>query len=330
MLNCINFKLSSGKFLFSLCCFILCFNSLGQKRVNFELQAKGDVSLTSTISIPKINNGYTVWLPDSGVVNGLVVFFHSRRDTTSDSIINYATSKQLAVLYATTDNRVEFFFQNEKMLEIEEYIHKVIETYNIPDSNTLYCGMSLEGTRALKLAKFSKSENSKFHLSPKAIAICDAPLDMVRFHKAMIRAKELKYTPITANEGNWVSGCLESNLGGTPTDTLVAYINYSPYSYSTIGNEYLSVFKSISIRAYTEPDVNWWIDTRRKDYYSMNSLDLAGLVNELKILGNNSAELIITHDKGYYDDGSRHPHNWNIVDEKELIDWFLRTLAKNK
>ena len=82
-------------------------------------------------------------------------------------------------------------------------------------------------------------------------------------------------------------------------------------------------FDDISIRTYTEPDVHWWIANRRKDYYVMNSVDMAGLINQLTILGNENAELITTADKGYRPDGTRHLHSWNIVDEKELIDWFL-------
>lgn len=58
----------------------------------------------------------------------------------------------------------------------------------------------------------------------------------------------------------------------------------------------------------------------------MNAIDLAALINELKILDNRRAELIITHDKGYLPDGTRHPHSWSIVDEKELIDWFVEMI----
>jgi hypothetical protein len=55
----------------------------------------------------------------------------------------------------------------------------------------------------------------------------------------------------------------------------------------------------------------------------MNAIDLAALVNELKIRGNQQSELIITHNKGYQPDGTRHPHSWRIVDEKDLVDWFV-------
>lgn len=55
----------------------------------------------------------------------------------------------------------------------------------------------------------------------------------------------------------------------------------------------------------------------------MNAIDLAALVNELKIRENQQIELITTHNKGYHPDETRHPHSWSIVDEEELIDWFV-------
>ncbi len=36
-----------------------------------------------------------------------------------------------------------------------------------------------------------------------------------------------------------------------------------------------------------------------------------------------NAESTITHDQGCHSDGTRHPHSWSIVDERELIDWFM-------
>jgi hypothetical protein len=299
----------------------------GQFVVNFETIAEGQIFLTSEIAIPKINPGYTVWVPENEKAIGLIVFTHPRRDTlNTDSLINYSLQNQLAVLFATTDNRLEFLFEKEKMIELENYINEVIIKYSIPKENLLFCGMSLEGTRALKLAMFAQSSISKYHLKPKAIVLCDSPLDMVRFHKEMVKAKELNFTPVTANEGTWVSGYLEANLGGTPKDNLQAFVEYSPYCQSDDSVNNFLQFKDIAIRAYTEPDVNWWIETRRKDYYSMNAIDLAAFINELKIAGNNNAELIISNDKGYLPDGTRHPHSWSIVDEKEMVNWFLKLI----
>ncbi len=287
----------------------------------------GEVVLAEGIAIPKVEPGYTLWLPKVESIKGLVVFTHARRELKeSDELIDYALSQNLAVVYVTTDNRLEFFFKQERLLEVECFLKEILDKHDIPESNMLYCGMSLEGTRALKLAIYGHSWKALHHLKPRAIAICDAPLDMVRFHHQMVRAKELAFTPITENEGTWVSGYLESNLGGTPADSLDAYIQYSPYCYSANGGPHLAAFDSIAIRAYTEPDVQWWMDNRGKDYYAMNAIDLAAFINDLNLRGHKEATLITTRDKGYLPDGSRHPHTWGIVDEKELIDWFVSLL----
>jgi hypothetical protein len=313
-----------------LICFFNISLLLAQRVVNQEIPVEGEILLTGDISIPKIAKGYTLWLPEKEQAIGLIVFTHARRDTVNtDFIIDYAASQHLAVLYATTENRLEFFFENEKLREIEEYIHEVLTAHHIPQDNILYCGMSLEGTRALKLAMFARSNQSTYKLVPRAIAICDSPLDMVRFHKEMVKAKELSFTPITANEGNWVSCYLENNLGGPPVHALNAYIEYSPYSYVADGGPNIHLLENIAIRCYTEPDVNWWMKTRRKDFYAMNAIDMAALINELNIRGNEKATLITTENKGYQDDGSRHPHTWNIVDEKELINWFIKLINEN-
>ena len=294
---------------------------------NVEIPAEGTIELASGIKINKVNSGYTLWLPDTNPVKGLVVFTHARRDSINDDLlIQEALNEQIAVMYATTENRLEFFFSDDRLKEIEEHIQTVIINHNIPKENILFCGMSLEGTRALKLAIFSASESSKFNLKPRAIAVCDAPLDFVRFYQEMVKAKDLKFSPVAENEGTWVSEYLYTNLNGSPKDAYQNYVTYSPFCYSADGGYHLEKFNDIAIRAYTEPDIDWWIENRRKDYYGMNSIDLAAFINTLKINGNQEAELITTQNKGYDDSGNRHPHNWNIVDEKELIQWFSKLI----
>ena len=58
----------------------------------------------------------------------------------------------------------------------------------------------------------------------------------------------------------------------------------------------------------------------------MNSIDCADAINDLRFLGNTRAQLITTTNKGYRDDGIRHPHAWSIIDEKDLINWCLEIL----
>jgi len=305
-------------------CFLLIPSLItAQKVINVGYPSEGNIVLSKKMSVPKIKSGYTLWLPKENS-KGVVVFFDGNLDTVNKPpIIDLAFKDELAVLFVTTNNPVEFLFEELKMKELEGYVQEAITKYNIPKDNILYCGMSLAGTRALKLAAFSQTLQSTYKLMPKAIAICDAPLDMVRNYHECKKASDLNLNPVGASESEWVSSYIRSNLKGTPEEALSVYISYSPFCYTAENGGNARAFKNIYLRCYTEPDVNWWIENRGRDYYGMNAIDLAALVNQLKILGGKKAELITTTGKGFRGDGSRHPHSWSIVDEKELIEWFI-------
>ena len=299
-----------------------------QKVINVEYPSKGNIVYSDKVSISKIKSGYTLWLPGE-TSTGMIVFFDANRDTVNKlPIVDLALKDQLAILFITTDNPVEFLFADKKMIELEGFIYEAISKNKVPKNNLLYCGMSLAGTRALKLAAFSQTIQSKHKLIPKAIAICDAPLDMVRNYHECKKASELNLNPTGATESEWIAAYLKSNLKGTPENALKTYINYSPFCYTAENGGNAKAFKNIYVRCYTEPDVNWWIENRGRDYYGMNAIDLAALVNQLKISGSKKAELITTIEKGFRGDGSRHPHSWSIVDEKELVEWFVKLPAQ--
>lgn len=80
---------------------------------------------------------------------------------------------------------------------------------------------------------------------------------------------------------------------------------------------------------YTEPDVLFWMEYTA-DLYSLNTLDVVFAINELRVMGNKQAELILTNGKGYRPDlgGMRMPHAWSIVDELDLADWIEQKLGK--
>ena len=301
-----------------------------QKVINVEYPSEGSIVFSEKMTWAKIKSGYTLWLPKEAS-KGMIVFFEEYRDTINKTpIIDLALKNQFAIFFVTTDNPAEFLFEESKMKELEGYIYEAISKYNIPGDNMLYCGMSLAGTRALKLAAFSQTTQSNYKLIPKAIAICDAPLDMVRNYHECKKASDLNLNPVGASESEWVASYIKSNLNGTPEEALSAYINYSPFCYAAENGGNAKAFKNIYLRCYTEPDVNWWIENRGRDYYGMNAIDLAALVNQLKILGSKKAELITTTGKGSREDGTRHPHSWSIVDEKELIAWFIGLAADKK
>ena len=123
-----------------------------QKVINVEYPSEGSIVFSEKMSFPKIKSGYTLWLPKE-VSKGLIVFLDEYRDTVNKTpIIDLGLKNQLAILFVTTNNPAEFLFEESKMKELEGYIYEAISKNNIPKNNMLYCGMSLAGTRALKLA----------------------------------------------------------------------------------------------------------------------------------------------------------------------------------
>ena len=79
---------------------------------------------------------------------------------------------------------------------------------------------------------------------------------------------------------------------------------------------------------YTEPDIMFFLE-QVTDLYSLNALDVIFAINELRAMGNEQAELIVTSGKGYRPDlgGMRLPHAWSIVDEPELADWIEQKIG---
>ena len=126
----------------------------------------------------------------------------------------------------------------------------------------------------------------------------------------------------------YVINYLTEHLGAKFEDNSKLYEELSPFNYAELNGGRSKLLKDISIRLYVEPDVNWYIQNRGKDYLDMNSIDCAALVNRLKLMGNKKAELIITKDKGIGEDGKRDPHSWSIVDEEGLVDWAVGILQE--
>jgi hypothetical protein len=52
------------------------------------------------------------------------------------------------------------------------------------------------------------------------------------------------------------------------------------------------------------------------------------LINILRLLGNQDAELITTSGAGHRPDGSHNPHSWSIVDERDLTQWLTDRLRQ--
>jgi pimeloyl-ACP methyl ester carboxylesterase len=280
--------------------------------------------------VPMTERGHTLIVPDTTTpVRGVVALIDPRRFASESfepkpgQLEAEALARDVAVLHITTGNPLDFLFDDTSMHDLADRLGMILQENGLGDAPVFLAGLSLGGTRALRLAEFLHANRDRHRVQAAAVAIVDAPLDMVRLWEAETRAADLGFHSAAADEGHWVTYLLETHLGGTPTEARTRYVRYSPFVYSAEDGGNAVYLRDVSVRAYHEPDVNWWIENRRKSYYSMNSLDQAALINQLRILGNDRAELVSTHNRrqGYAEGAS--PHTWSIVDNAELVEWFL-------
>lgn len=286
--------------------------------------------------IQRTDRGYTLILPEGqGTPAGIVVFLDGFRVDVPDgpppegTFDHAALASDVGVLRLTTGNPLDFYFDESTLRDTAHRLEQILEDYDLRDVPVFLAGLSLGGTRALRLAVFFERNRTEFAIRPAAVALVDAPLDMARLWATERDAIAADFHPTAAGEGRWVTYLLEANLGGPPSEAWDAYVTHAPYTHGAPDGGNASHLRELPIRAYHEPDVDWWIENRRKSYYAMNSLDLAGLINQLRLLGNERAELITTHrSRDGYDEGAT-PHTWSIVDDAELVEWFLSMSARS-
>ena len=292
-----------------------------------QLIGKQILSETDSITIPLSKQGYTLHLPDSNPIVTIIMLSGSALDTTRNidefAIIKPALEKNIAVLFVSTGKVIEFLFTDKDLNTIDELVGNALKKYNLSSKPKFLIGMSLGGTMALRYSEYGLLNKSKFGFRPDAIAICDAPLDMERMWHEQQQAIVNNYHPNAVGEAHWVLHYLKKNLGGSPDESMDAYIAYSPFVYSDEKRSKIELFKNIPIRMYHEPDIVCWVDNRGKDYNTINSIDLAGFYNYLKQAGNTQVELITSYNKRKDFNTGSSPHTWTIVDNEELIAWLI-------
>jgi len=163
---------------------------------------------------------------------------------------------------------------------------------------------------------------------PSAIFSVDAPLDFESWWNRLTLNVRRGDPKSALGESEAILDALRSALGGSPSQVPLAYRSRSPFLASGMNGGNAHLLKGVPIRLYTEPDVVWLIDNLGLDYYTINAVDQAALVLQLRALGNTKATLITTSGKGYRPPGIRNTHSWSIVDEPELADWIVQCLRR--
>jgi hypothetical protein len=211
---------------------------------------------------------------------------------------------------------------------MDRLIAKVLDEYKVQDGKVAMGGFSAGGIGAMRYAEFCIRQGHSKSKAPVAAFAVDSPLDYERwFLGAELASKRLEVGERENAEDRDAVYYLRKEFGGSPTEVVEAYRRQSVVSALVPDGGNARLLRNTPVRIYIEPDIKWRVENWNQDVYNSNLLDATALINVLTLFGNKDAELITTSGRGYRRDGSRNPHSWSIVDERDLAQWLTRMLA---
>ena len=275
-----------------------------------------------------IRNRYLAILPDEMPCNGYLFlipsFYESPEHVLQQTDLPIWAAKQgIMTIIPTFKTGLESFgIDSLTQLSFKEILEDVHKRYNLKNSNFYLGGFSIGGSCAVKFTEDAIKDNYKYQ--PDAIFVVDPPLDFIRFYNSMKRTLRIAPNSKLAKEDIYFLGRIEDEMHGSPSASLNIYIEKSPYCFSDTNQTAIKHIINTPIRYYTEPELHWKMkEFGSADYSDLNAFDGSCMINELVLLGNKNAELILTKDKGYRKPNNRkQPHSWSIIDDEELIQWL--------
>lgn len=207
-------------------------------------------------------------------------------------------------------------------------IPEVFKKYKISNNNLIIGGHSIGGNGALLYAEKAFRINDEKVIKPDLVFGVDPPLDMKRLWESFMYIKKVNFSKTAVNEADYFIKRFEAELGGTPFEQSNAYEKISSFYRDAQDGGNAKYLKSIPVRLYCDPDINWYIENRRTPIEHTNLADLTACIVQLNLLGNDDAELITNIGKGSFPDGKRHPHAFSQLDSDEFLKWADRMLSK--
>ena len=282
-----------------------------------------------------INDGdsttlYYLKLVPKTEIKGVLVILPSGGETT-ENLLKQITLPQLAVekgllvlipsINFGTENRTAEFNLLDKIF------NEIVKDYHVSKDTFILGGLSNGGMISLSYAEKAVQYPGTTFLVPKGVFALDSPVDKAHLYEYCEREIERNYNEAGVSEGKWIIERYKK-LYGTPYKNPEKYIAASIYSYRAKEGGNAKYLKNIPLRMYTDFDVEWLMKERHRDLYDWNGTDIIAMVNSLKIMGNEDANVIISYGKGFKLDGSKHPHSWSIMDSQDCLNWISKLLEK--
>lgn len=272
---------------------------------------------------------YTALVPRHPI-KGVLVLFPPTGETVEEVFNNNARLVTLAcdssIITIVPSLNYNLCLDTVALSFLNHAFSDMLKTYKLPADKIILGGFSLGGMNAIRYTEMSYDNSKATAIRPLAVYGVDPPLDWARMYYTFSRTIEKNFSEPAVLEARLYVDKLNAQFGGSPNRFPKAYSTYSMYSRSDSAGGNAKYLEHIPIRIYTDPDIEWQLKNRYVDYYDMNVLGQAAMINQLNQAGNDKAELVVALGKGYRADGRRHPHSWSIVDAADLTKWMIRCL----
>jgi len=215
------------------------------------------------------------------------------------------------------------FMTDDSLQALHALLTDAVQRFQSPPDKLALGGFSSGGVGAMRYGEVAVEDSLPGAFRPCAIFAVDPPLDLLRWYRGMQLIVQRNQPSVALDEAREIIQVLHYLLGGSAEEAPEAYAHASAVTAFAEHGGNLKYLRDIPIRMYTEPDLMYFLE-EFIDLYSLNALDVVFAINELRAMGNEQAELIVTSGKGYRPDlgGKRLSHAWSIVDELDLADWI--------
>ncbi|WP_306642893.1 hypothetical protein [Sanyastnella coralliicola] len=264
------------------------------------------------------DTNFQISLPE-GPVESILILFGGYGQKPSDVLLAFPIESKLrdqniAVIYVKQLNRI--WLNEDELNSIQESIAQTRASHKLSTKKLFLGGFSSGGNHALQFANQLSSQGDDQVLG---VFTVDNPIDLEQLYLNAEENIERNFHPWAIGESLMITQTINDSIGNGNRDEF--FNDFSLYRRSSNAH-LLEDLKSTSLRFYTEPDTAWHRENRGTNYEDINAYQLEGLTSLLRSEGFD-VQMITTTGKGYRPDGMRHPHSWSIVDQEELVKWFL-------
>ena len=307
----------------------LCFLSTSAQTTKKVIVANSDPSdLYASFSKDSSTLFYEKIIPVKKPVGALVILagtFESIADIKKQTGIHtLALNANMLVVfpginYGTNKHEPEHKF-------LDTIFKQIVREHNIPKDKIAIGGFSGGAMLALTYTQKANKNPASTFIKPKVVFGIDPPLDYSHLWDHCVKDIERNFSEVAVNESKMIMESYKQEFGGSPQEFPENYIRHSIFSYNQSDGGNARYLIDTPLILFTEPDIMWQIKNRQRDYYDLNCVDIAAMINLLQIKGNKNAELVVTTNKGKRLNGMRHPHSWSIMDSQYCFNFIQKHL----